>query len=208
MRKTTYTRPPSAPAKAPAGCGRQVTPSGAPFRLAWLHIPKTGTTFGHSLVQLVANASDCGNVSEATDVWEDPAWAKAHNLGRWLTEHYYWNKRVSFDGHDDISPGVWQLYRGAFAGFFRSPAARAHSAYHHFPTPLHYPGCTAIVSEREYAERVRGTMTMMISGQASGYACMRARAHTPPQPSCALVLARSLSLLSDHRLPFAPPPRS
>ena len=169
----------------PASCGKNVTaniregavtdPQGrvrqpAGDRFAWLHIPKAGTTFGNTLLQIVANASGCGNVGPDSQEWQDPVWAKHTPLGRWLGK-YYWRKRLSFDGHDEISEAAWQAHQGHFVGFFRGPAWRAHSAYHHFELPLRYPACKQLVSEREYAERVRGTMTLMLAGQSSGLDC-------------------------------------
>ena len=163
VRATQYVRP--------ASCGKNVTTNDD--RFAWLHIPKAGSTFGNSLLQLVVNASGCGSVSPEFQEWQDPLWAKLQPMGRWL-EQYYWRKRVSFDGHDEISEDAWQAHKGHFVGFFRSPAWRSHSAYHHFPLPFHFPECRRYVSEREYSERVRGTMTMMLAGQSSGLDCQMA----------------------------------
>ena len=156
----------------PASCGRPITlgPKNR-SRFAWLHVPKAGTTFGNTLVQLAANASGCGNLSDISQEWQRPEWFRTNSAGLGMTRHYFWEKRKSFDGHDEISPAAWDRYKGHFVGFFRNPAHRAHSAYHHFPTPLHSPDCTRIVSEREYAERVRGTMVKMVAGQASGLDC-------------------------------------
>ena len=128
-----------------------------------------GTTFGNTLVQLAANASGCGNLSDISQEWQRPEWFRTNSAG--LGIHAITSGRSANPSMATMRFRRQGIAQRTFCRILPEPRDRAHSAYHHFPTPLHSPDCTRIVSEREYAERVRGTMVKMVAGQASGLDC-------------------------------------
>ena len=71
-------------------------------------------------------------------------------------------KNDNFGNHMAVTDDTYRRYHGSFVGFFRNPALRAKSAYNHFAEDVN----GTRVSEREYALRIRGSQTMMLSGQA------------------------------------------
>ena len=79
-------------------------------------------------------------------------------------------KDGNFGNHFTVTDQVYRRWHGSFVGFFRNPALRAQSAYTHFVLPtdsleLRADNSTR-VTQAEYASRIRGSQTTMLSGQA------------------------------------------
>ena len=132
-----------------------------PRRIAWVHIPKCGTSFGNTLVHW-ANLSLPADATVGTDARE---FMTGYAPRRWFFDqgNIFWMKDGNFGNHNSILAHVYRTWRGRFVGMFRSPAQRAESAYRHFGSH---------VSKAEYALRIRGSATTMLAGQSYGLNCV------------------------------------
>ena len=112
-------------------------------RVAWVHIPKCGTSFGTTLVHY-ANASLPEDFAIPTPGSALPRTFPVNVLGfnAWF-QGVFWLKGRSEDhniaNHNVISEAVWAQYRGRFFGMFREPLSRARSIYAFFTRALASP---------------------------------------------------------------------
>lgn len=131
-------------------------------KLAWLHVPKTGTSFANTLASWACpdlKESDFVGVSEGNETV----------LGGFMEHHG--DKCVagfSFcNGHTPVSRDScndWNAHEGHFVGMFREPEQRIISGYkqncHDVPGKDH--------TLPEYAEMVSGCSVKMLNGQECG----------------------------------------
>ena len=164
----------------------QCTP--ADRRVAWLHIPKAGTSFATTLVHY-ANASLPPNASillEGDDAPQfkdllDPLPRRFFDvfpIREWF-RGVFWEKRggeaVRMSGHDAMNEEAWRLYgphHGRFFGMFRDPKSRARSLWGYFGRA--YIKQNGSRSPAAYLRSVVGSQTTMVAGQRNGLECTAA----------------------------------
>lgn len=150
-------------------------------RIAWVHFPKAGTSFGTALVR-VANSSlpeeaamrECGGC-----VWSQQC---LHNeqsidfelrypLRKWAPGVFWTKRSGAFDDHDSpTAENGAAPFEGRLFAMFREPHARHWSSYHHFGRS-EFPGETF---EHYVQHRARGSATTMVNGQRrNGQQCIR-----------------------------------
>mmetsp|Transcript_5156 Transcript_5156/g.7261 ORF Transcript_5156/g.7261 Transcript_5156/m.7261 type:complete len:307 (-) Transcript_5156:693-1613(-) len=127
-------------------------------KIAWVHIPKCGTSFGNVLVHyanpsLPRNASVGDNEREFQRKYSFEIWFKGT----------FWEKDQNFGNHFTISDQVYQDYYGHFFCMFRNPVHRAESAYNYFRSSR---------EPKEYARRIAGLAVKQIAGQQYGLSCL------------------------------------
>lgn len=143
-------------------------------RIAWLHVPKAGSSFGTALAHL-ANESlpQDARIEPCEEEMGDHCLEERHFLSMYPMDTWFkgvfWEKSGNFGGHWPITESAWRMYEGSFYGIFRHPAARSWSAYDHFAK--NGVNGFARLTENQYAERIRGTVTKMLAGQATGISC-------------------------------------
>lgn len=140
-----------------------------PVRMAWAHIPKCGTSFGNVLVHW-ANQSLPMRANIGTD---ERSFMRRFPYRQWFWDDgpIFWkSSEGNFGNHYGIDDASFTMFRGRFVGLFRNPALRAASAYAHFAEAIDAKG--TLVSEREYAIRIRGSQTTQLAGQAFGLTCI------------------------------------
>lgn len=138
--------------------------------IAWLHPPKSSTSFGNTLAHFAAVRPLPPNAS----VGHDPrAFFLRYSMffpGIFWTPNYV-------GSHEQISNAAWTQYKGCFFTMMRHPTLRLHSSLHYFSIgslskhaeKLHV---SRNFTDYEYAKRLRGTVVKMITGQAHGLDCM------------------------------------
>ena len=135
-------------------------------RIAWLHTPKTGTSF---LLPLARLAND----SLPTDAFV-PSFVKSRVLqwdafftryppSKWFRGSApFWQQGIA---HAAISKAAYQSYQGRFFAMFREPRARGLSSYDYFvPVPAD-GNVSARMPPREYARCIAGVQAGMLTGQ-------------------------------------------
>lgn len=152
---------------------------GKPRRIAWLHIPKTGSSLGNLIAHylrpdlprdaVVPNCREeaCQHVSNPSlnniefqfryeyDTWfRDCVWLKdghGPNNFDWFSHH-------------QLHKTFWAEWAGSFVGMFREPAQRAISSWNCFARDFEAISGTS-PSKAQWAKRVEGTATKMLAGQ-------------------------------------------
>lgn len=142
--------------------------------LAWLHVPKTGssagTLFGSTmhmdpccyaqnfanLVCYVLKLTDGSNVCNRSGIQSDNA-SMIHHVPFWPSNGT-WGYHVAPDKR------VFHRWHGRFVGFFRDPQVRAISA-------ISFWGLPEGTSVVRGLQRTAGTATRMLAGQAGGEEC-------------------------------------
>lgn len=152
----------------------------APDRVAWLHAPKTGTSFLLMLAHLASNRT----LPETAQV---PSFKRSRTLqshaffSRYPIQRYFkgsaliWRPGIE---HASISPAAWAQFKGRFFGMFREPRSRGLSAYQFFvnSTSVAHDSNTrrdsvaegrgeGVIPPREYARCIQGTQAGMLTGQ-------------------------------------------
>lgn len=146
--------------------------------LAWLHIPKCGTSAAKLFSKVLKNSPCCVDAATGdilvTCIVAEPC--KDVNTMKASSLPSYWPKPWS--SHDAISNDAAIKFHGRFVGFFRDPLARAVSTLRDF-------GREATMSQAAALQRTAGTQTRMLSGQAKGTECNSVAALTcQSQPAC------------------------
>ena len=143
-------------------------------RLAWFHVPKAGSSFGTALAHYAneslppdARIEPCGP-EMGEHCLEERHFLSKYPMDTWFKD-VFWEKSGNFGGHWPITESAWRMYEGSFYGFFRHPAARSWSAYDHFAAQG-VNGFSRLTGQ-QYGERIRGTVTKMLAGQATGISC-------------------------------------
>jgi len=72
----------------------------------------------------------------------------------------------NWGNHEPISPRVLQTWHGSLFGMFREPSRRFWSAYAFFNKS------SELFQPEEYAKRIQGGQTLMLSGQRYGLDCL------------------------------------
>jgi len=136
-------------------------------RIAWLHIPKCGTSFGTSLFHC-ANASlpEGAHIPVEGTVKRSlvPLFLREYPLSTWFRGRF-WEKGGNVGEHTEITDSAWRRFNGHFFGMFRRPSARMYSSWRYFG------GQEQGVDVARYAQRIVGQATKMVAGQASGLDC-------------------------------------
>ena len=141
-------------------------------RIAWFHVPKTGSSFANTLMHL-ANASLPANAFLQNKSHDLKAMVGEFPMDTWFRIKFWepWrrSRHHGFGGigdHTAISAAVHMQFAGHFFGLFRQPINRAQSAYAYF---CRAPKCNYTFAA--YSQRIVGTVTKMLSGQEYGLAC-------------------------------------
>eukprot|EP00927_Polykrikos_kofoidii_P031563 TRINITY_DN2711_c0_g1_i1.p1 TRINITY_DN2711_c0_g1~~TRINITY_DN2711_c0_g1_i1.p1 ORF type:complete len:329 (-),score=31.62 TRINITY_DN2711_c0_g1_i1:23-1009(-) len=147
-------------------------------RLAWLHIPKTGTSFGTSIAHYLhpgfppdVVVPDCAR--------ELCTHVDRQALGHIEFQHRYppdtwfpgciWLKaghgpnNMDWFAHHQVHQRFWQRWEGSFVGFFRDPSQRAISSWDSFAGAASKSG--KMLNKEEWARHIEGTATKMLAGQ-------------------------------------------
>lgn len=142
------------------------SPAANDRRVAWLHIPKTGTSFGTTLAHYM-NASLPTNAvieeQENGEVSPEKVFIMKYPASVWF-QGLLWKKSNHWGDHAKVSQGVFDEFNGHFFGMFRDPAARARSSWTHFGQNW---------SPTKYGKYIQGIATKMLAGQEYGLDCTR-----------------------------------
>eukprot|EP00927_Polykrikos_kofoidii_P055856 TRINITY_DN50040_c0_g1_i1.p1 TRINITY_DN50040_c0_g1~~TRINITY_DN50040_c0_g1_i1.p1 ORF type:complete len:342 (+),score=34.56 TRINITY_DN50040_c0_g1_i1:71-1096(+) len=166
------------------GANRSVAPStcivhGKPRRIAWLHIPKTGSSFGNVIAHylrpdlprdaVVPNCRDevCPHVDNPRD--SNIEFQHRYNHSTWFRD-CVWLKgghgpdNLDWFSHHQLHEHFLPEWEGSLVGMFRDPGQRAISSWHSFgQVPFHGHG--KLLSKEQWARRIEGTATKMLAGQ-------------------------------------------
>ena len=141
-------------------------------RIAWFHVPKTGSSFANTLMHL-ANTSLPANAFIQTKAKDLKEMVREFPMDTWFRIKFWepWrrSRHHGFGGigdHTAISAAVHTQFAGHFFGLFRQPVNRAQSAYAYF-----CPSTECNYTFAAYSQRIVGTATKMLSGQQYGLAC-------------------------------------
>lgn len=154
-------------------------------KIAWLHIPKCGTSFLTVLLHFANRSLPPDAVvpgcrrngllrfPESDRVAKPDEHCVAHSAERtfflrfpvrdWFADTF-WNTPRDIGAHRALAEDVLREY-DVFT-MIRHPSRRIESAYQWFRSEFRFP-----ISQEEYFIRSRGTMVKMIAGQADGYSC-------------------------------------
>ena len=144
-------------------------------RVAWLHIPKCGSSLavplGHYLnPELLSNASIEGELlAQYPDEAQEVAFCRKYPLP-WGQEAI-WEKNGNWGNHFAINSKTHTEFNGSFMGLFREPARRIYSAYNYFE--MGQENESNILPPAEYAQRNAGGMAKMLAGQDFGLHCLQ-----------------------------------
>lgn len=143
------------------------------MKIAWLHIPKTGSNFGTALMHL-ANHSLPKNAMIKQDSWGDHFYRWPPEI--WFNDDIFWTpvygKKHGFGWHSSLDEDIMQRYQ--IFTMMRRPNHLGWSAYNYFLGPEH----RRLISPISYAYVMQGVMTNMISGTLGkdGLKCLVASA--------------------------------
>jgi len=150
-------------------------------RIAWLHAPKTGTSFMIALARMANDslpekAKMPGESRVAPGKLEWDAFFASYPRQKWFQgSHPWWYEGMT---HAAIGKEVYDEYRGRFFGMFRDPRARGWSAYNFF-MPL-----STVAREwwppEDYAKCLAGLQVGMLSSQVSSQGFGSVKCHIPP----------------------------
>lgn len=152
------------------GCGWSETGNRCHIRVAWVHIPKTGGSFGTTLVHY-ANSSlpKTAHMPTGRNQSDPEDRTTEGSQGEWNFFKFKYPYEQWFQGvfwHDDNNPanhvavdtqpvGSYSDWKGNFFGIFRQPEHRILSAFYHF---MHGKGDLL-----EYAHEIQGQTASMMS---------------------------------------------
>ena len=164
-------------------------------RIAWLHIPKCGSSFGTTLLH-TANSSlpPAAKMPSCTHngillVPELPSALQSQRGRKCLLSQpeftffsrfpvddwfkcIFWEKsRGNFGGHEPIDDLAYRSFAPRFYGMFRAPLRRVVSSYLWYSSEFHHSEDAALPNATAYAIRARGTQVKMVAGQSDGESC-------------------------------------
>ena len=150
-------------------------------RIAWLHVPKTGTSFLLALA-LMANRSLATHIESGKMMRE-----MMYNAGvQWQGLFQAFPFAKYFRGssiwwlagvqHAGISRGNFEEYRGRFFALFRDPRARGWSAYNEFVGDA---ATRQLFPPNQYAKCIAGAQVKMLTGEVGPLAYSSLRCHCP-----------------------------
>lgn len=175
-------------------------------RIAWLHIPKCGTSFLTTLLHFAnhslppdARIPACDHSGRMIFPERDRLMKvneKCVNAASELTffQHFpvniwfkdtFWNAPVGIGRHYELNRRVLKDYD--VYTMLRDPTERLASAFYWFRQEFKYK-----ITWKEYYYRAQGTIVKMISGQANGYSCNAGygRCNMNIQPNLPLAIHR------------------
>lgn len=136
-------------------------------RIGWLHMPKSGTSFGTSLAHL-ANASLPSDAAIGVHTSLDPRMYSIQEIDfilrypydQWFRGTFWTKPSTNFGNHDALwdRSGWSPNYVGRIFSMFREPSSRARSAYNHFSHSCHS-------NFSSFEAQMRGTAVTMVTGQ-------------------------------------------
>lgn len=133
-------------------------------KLAWLHVPKTGTSFANTLASWA-----CPGLEETEFAGSGENGGNDTVLGSFMEHHgHQCSEGFSFcNGHTPIGRGScndWDAHEGHFVGMFREPEQRIIAGYKQ--------NCNGVPGKdhtlRSYADMVSGCSVKMLNGQECG----------------------------------------
>lgn len=140
--------------------------------VAWVHLPKTGTTLGTILAHYA-------NPSMPTHAFIDLNHSRTVQpelefLNKWrgyLSEPgLLWaQSNGNWGGHNALSEADYRAFHGHFFGMFRAPRLRARSAH------AYYLWGQQNVTVAQLAQRIAGACVMQLAGQRHGNECLHPR---------------------------------
>lgn len=166
------------PSQASPGSGDHCMHNGESRRVAFFHVPKTGTSLGNMIAHYVnASLPEGAVVPDCTK--EQCTHAELDSQGQLEFQYRYpvdvwfrdclWMKdghgpdKKDWFSHHEVSKEDFAAFKGRFVGLFRRPDQRALSSFHSFKTQRieQY----RIYSEDKWAKLIEGTATKMLAGQ-------------------------------------------
>ena len=153
-------------------------------RIAWLHVPKAGTSFLLALAHLANRSLPTEALLPSVQAWR-------HKLGTQSKRFFdHWKPHVWFRGSDTfwhdgiehaaVSDATYSEFRGRFFAMFRDPRERGWSAYNYFlgdgDNRRRWP-------PHRYAKCIGGLVTGMVSsqlGKAANQPFGTVACHIPP----------------------------
>ena len=162
-----------------------------PRRIAWLHVPKCGSTFAVTLMHYAVPelpADFIGSKRFLSNL-NEPAYAiAASQFDRSLTRRI-WMKPPSLSAtwggnwadHHALTDSVYEEWRGAIFGMFREPESLLESMWRFFGPSFfrcrggakHFASAELpIFNVSAYAARVAGSAVLQVAGQRHGYDCV------------------------------------
>jgi hypothetical protein len=148
-------------------------------RIAWLHIPKTGSSFANSIARYLrpdfpedALVPDCRkDKCEHTD---NPSEGNVEFQYLYPTSTWFpdcvWLKdghgpnNLDWFAHHQLHKSFWLEWQGSFVGIFREPAQRAISSWNDF-AQVAEQGLGKVLNQEQWARHIEGTATKMLAGQ-------------------------------------------
>eukprot|EP00927_Polykrikos_kofoidii_P019149 TRINITY_DN1891_c0_g1_i6.p1 TRINITY_DN1891_c0_g1~~TRINITY_DN1891_c0_g1_i6.p1 ORF type:complete len:361 (+),score=39.82 TRINITY_DN1891_c0_g1_i6:74-1084(+) len=147
-------------------------------RIAFFHIPKTGTSLGTVIAHYVnPSIPDDAVVPDCTK--ETCSHVPADSMGQLEFQYRYpiktwfkdclWEKAgdgpdgTDWFNHNKVPADVYDDFTGRFVGMFRDPKQRALSSFHsfaHMRVELY-----GIEKEKDWARKIEGTAVKMLAGQ-------------------------------------------
>eukprot|EP00927_Polykrikos_kofoidii_P042501 TRINITY_DN364_c0_g1_i1.p1 TRINITY_DN364_c0_g1~~TRINITY_DN364_c0_g1_i1.p1 ORF type:complete len:320 (-),score=29.49 TRINITY_DN364_c0_g1_i1:142-1101(-) len=152
---------------------------GKPRRIAWLHIPKTGSSLGNLISRylrpdLPADAvvplceiETCEHIDKPNE--NNIEFQYRYEYNTWFRDCVWLKSGTGPDntdwfGHSRLLNSAWESWKGSFVGMFRDPSQRALSSWDSFAGAF-VPTLGRKLSKEEWARRIEGTATKMLAGQ-------------------------------------------
>lgn len=165
-------------------------------KFAWLHIPKTGTTFANTLYHAANSSLPEDAVLPSAETLDGTQWDliaefhKVYPIEDWFDScFWYRNPEIKDVGtHESILQQDFDEWAGNFVGIFREPKARAKSSFKFFTDRCKKQdedssergestfqslcgsapelGCECNMKAPTYAGRMMGLVTKMLTGQS------------------------------------------
>lgn len=147
--------------------GLELTPTDgrrfrAANRVAWIHVPKCGTSFANTLIHYANSSIPKDDYISTAYPDADKFLAARYPIDRWFRNVLWTRGDGAWGLHISLSDAAYQNFRGHVVSMFRRPSSRMFSAYlyHGVNDPLPLP-------DQELNRRF-GLVTKMIAGQ---YGC-------------------------------------
>eukprot|EP00747_Dinoflagellata_sp_TGD_P168609 gnl/TRDRNA2_/TRDRNA2_195408_c0_seq1.p1 gnl/TRDRNA2_/TRDRNA2_195408_c0~~gnl/TRDRNA2_/TRDRNA2_195408_c0_seq1.p1 ORF type:complete len:361 (-),score=18.11 gnl/TRDRNA2_/TRDRNA2_195408_c0_seq1:54-1136(-) len=161
-------------------------------RVAWVHLPKCGTSFFSTLVGYAFTGLLPAGFSAEFEMAGSGSVRVPMGLSRqmsiWPTlssgQDMYWGE------HRPITDEVYEQWKGDLFGLFRDPTSRAMSSWQMVLDNPAYDG-RACMSPAAFGAAIEGTITKQLAGQAYGcLPCLSCPNNTYVVPNTALAISR------------------
>lgn len=168
---------------------RRVSGEKCENKFAWFHIPKCGTSFANTLYHAANSSLPAEAILPSAETLSDSQWDlvgefhESYPMKDWF-EGCFWHRNEQTDGlgtHESILQMDFDQWAGNFVGIFREPRARAKSSHKFFSDRCGKMdvnskqrqcetapelGCDCTMAAPEYAARMTGLVTKMLTGQS------------------------------------------